>query len=113
MNASQAANGFELRLSDYVYERSEEARAVRVGEKETSDQAAIVARYRDLFTRTVLEQTVHPTANYETPDPSCDLDIVAGAPRRTEVDGVLVNAFGFGGQNATLAIRRFDASPRA
>ena len=64
-------------------------------------------------TRTVLEQTVHPTANYETPDPSCDLDIVAGAPRSTEVDGVLVNAFGFGGQNATLAIRRFEASPRA
>ena len=56
--------------------------------------------------KTVCEQTVHPTANYETPDPACDLDIVAGDPRRADVDGVLVNAFGFGGQNATLAIRR-------
>lgn len=45
------AYGFEERLSRYVYERSEEARAVRVGEKETSEQAAIVARYADLFTR--------------------------------------------------------------
>jgi hypothetical protein len=45
------ANGFEERLRRYVYERSEEARAVRVGEKETSEQAAIVARYADLFTR--------------------------------------------------------------
>lgn len=42
---------FEERLRDYLYERSEEARAVRVGAKETSDQAAIVARYADLFSR--------------------------------------------------------------
>ena len=42
---------FEAELSRYVYERSEEARAVRVGEKETSEQAAIVARYAGLFTR--------------------------------------------------------------
>jgi len=42
---------FETRLARYLYERSEEARAVRVGEKETSEQAAIVARYSDLFTR--------------------------------------------------------------
>jgi hypothetical protein len=42
---------FEKRLRDFLLERSEEARAVRVGEKETSEQAAIVARYADLFTR--------------------------------------------------------------
>jgi hypothetical protein len=42
---------FEQRLRDFLFERSEEARAVRVGEKETSEQAAIVARYADLFTR--------------------------------------------------------------
>ena len=45
------ANAFEERLARYLFERSEEARAVRVGEKETSEQAAIVARYTDLFTR--------------------------------------------------------------
>jgi hypothetical protein len=45
------ANGFEEQLARYLFERSEEARAVRVGEKETSEQAAIVARYADLFTR--------------------------------------------------------------
>ena len=42
---------FEAQLARFLYERSEEARAVRVGEKETSEQAAIVARYEDLFTR--------------------------------------------------------------
>jgi hypothetical protein len=44
-------DGFEERFRAYLYERSEEARAVRVGEKEQSEQAAIVARYADLFTR--------------------------------------------------------------
>jgi hypothetical protein len=49
------ANGFEERLARFLYERSEEARAVRVGEKERSEQAAIVARYADLFTREQLD----------------------------------------------------------
>ena len=40
---------YEERLARYLFERSEEGRAVRVGEKETSEQAAIVERYRDLF----------------------------------------------------------------
>ncbi len=42
---------FEERLRTYLRESSEEARAVRVGEKEVSEHAAIVARYADLFTR--------------------------------------------------------------
>jgi hypothetical protein len=46
---------YEERLQRYLYERSEEGRAVRVGEKETSEQAAIVARYADLFSRDQLE----------------------------------------------------------
>jgi hypothetical protein len=46
---------YEARLRDYYRERSEEARAVRVGEKEVSEQAAIVARYEDLFSRAQLE----------------------------------------------------------
>jgi hypothetical protein len=40
---------YEERLARYLFERSEEGRAVRVGEKETSEQAAIVERYRNLF----------------------------------------------------------------
>jgi hypothetical protein len=42
---------FEEHLQRYLFERSEEGRAVRVGEKEVSEQAAIVARYADLFSR--------------------------------------------------------------
>src|ERR687887_659066 len=46
---------YEEQLQKYLYERSEEGRAVRVGEKEVSEQAAIVARYGDLFSRAQLE----------------------------------------------------------
>jgi hypothetical protein len=46
---------FEEQLQRYLYERSEEGRAVRVGEKEVSEQAAIVARFADLFSRDQLE----------------------------------------------------------
>jgi hypothetical protein len=46
---------FENRLAQYMYERSEEGRAVRVGEKETSEQAEIVRRYADLFSREQLD----------------------------------------------------------
>src|SRR5256885_5151722 len=46
---------FEEQLQRYLYERSEEGRAVRVGEKEVSEQAAIVARYADLFSREQLQ----------------------------------------------------------
>jgi hypothetical protein len=46
---------YEERLQRYLYERSEEARAVRVGEKEVSEQAAIIARYASLFSREQLD----------------------------------------------------------
>src|SRR6059036_2689355 len=45
---------YESQLRRYLFERSEEGRAVRVGEKEISEQAAIVARYEDLFSRAQL-----------------------------------------------------------
>jgi hypothetical protein len=46
---------YESRLQRYLFERSEEGRAVRVGEKEVSERAEIVRRYEDLFTRAQLE----------------------------------------------------------
>jgi hypothetical protein len=53
--AVRTPSEYESRLQQYYYERSEEARAVRVGEKEVSEQAAIVARYTDLFSRPQVE----------------------------------------------------------
>src|ERR671937_2330981 len=53
--AVRSPTEYESQLQRYLFERSEEGRAVRVGEKETSEQAAIVARYADLFSREQLD----------------------------------------------------------
>src|SRR5438034_1621841 len=55
MTAVRSSAEFEEQLQRYLFERSEESRAVRVGEKEVSEQAAIVARYADLFSREQLQ----------------------------------------------------------
>ena len=48
-----------------------------------------------------------PTIHYETPDPECDLDYIPNQAREKKVDLAISNAFGFGGHNAVLAIRRY------
>ena len=58
--------------------------------------------------KTITEGMIHPTINYDDPDPDCDLDYVPNQARKKNVSVVLSNAFGFGGQNACLVFRKFD-----
>lgn len=60
---------------------------------------------------TLRDQKIHPTANYETPDPQCDLDYVPNKPRSAKVNVVLSNSFGLGGQNACLVLARHNGLP--
>ena len=57
---------------------------------------------------TIRDQTIAPTINYETPDPNCDLDYVPLTSRKAEVNVVLSNAFGLGGQNTCLVLKRYS-----
>ena len=51
---------------------------------------------------------IHPTINYEHPDPECDLDYVPNESRKADVAHVLSNSFGFGGQNACVVFSRME-----
>lgn len=55
----------------------------------------------------VKNDIVPPTVNLETPDPLCDLDYVPNTARQKRTDVALSNSLAFGGQNATLIVRKF------
>jgi 3-oxoacyl-[acyl-carrier-protein] synthase II len=60
---------------------------------------------------TVRDDIIHPTINYQHPDPDCDLDVVPNESRRTPVNVAISNSFGFGGHNVCLVVKKFAGSP--
>jgi len=58
--------------------------------------------------KSVLEQTLPPTINYDTPDSECALDYVPNIAQSSNVNSVLSNTFGFGGHNAVICIRKYN-----
>ena len=85
--AVRDAAEYESRLQQYYFERAEEARAVRVGEKEVSEQAAIVARYRDLFTRPQIEALREAESGRERRGPRAALPAAQDVRGRRHLGG--------------------------
>ncbi len=55
---------------------------------------------------TLRDQIIAPTANYETPDPLCDLDLVPNHPRKANVNTALINVRGIGGSSSSMILER-------
>jgi len=58
-------------------------------------------------TQAILEGVLPPTIHYKTPDPECDLDYIPNQAREKKINIAISNAFGFGGHNAVLVIKRY------
>ena len=59
-------------------------------------------------TQAVREGILPPTIHYQTPDPECDLDVIPNKAREKKIQLAISNAFGFGGHNAVLAVRKYQ-----
>ena len=56
---------------------------------------------------TLRDGVIHPNINYETPDPQCDVNVVANEAREAKVAIAMSNSLGFGGHNASLIFKRY------
>jgi 3-oxoacyl-(acyl-carrier-protein) synthase len=52
---------------------------------------------------------VHPTINYETPDPECNLDYCPNEARDLDIRCAMSSSLGFGGHNVVLVVKKFEA----
>jgi 3-oxoacyl-[acyl-carrier-protein] synthase II len=73
-------------------------------------QGAASAHQLVALCMTLRDQIIHPTINYENPDPDCDLDYVPNTAREAKLDVVMGNASGFGGINSSIVLSRWDSA---
>jgi 3-oxoacyl-(acyl-carrier-protein) synthase len=70
-------------------------------------QGAASAHQLVVLCMSLRDQVIHPTINYENPDPDCDLDYVPNEAREAKVDVAMANASGFGGINSSIVLGRW------
>ena len=104
LNDSTETKAIKRAFGDHAYKLAITATKSMIGHLQGGAGAAsAVAAIYSLY-----EGTIPPTINYETPDPECDLDYVPNVARVANPKVALVNAFGFGGQNVVLVLKRYE-----
>jgi len=103
LNDAGETKALKLALGDYAYKVAISSTKSMTGH--LLGAAGAVEAIATLLT--INRGMIHPTINYENPDPECDLDYVPNTARRKDVRIAISNGFGFGGHNAVVVLARY------
>ncbi len=103
-NDPMETNAIKLVFKDYAY---------KVGISSTKSMlghsfAATGAQEIIISSLAIRDNIIPPTINLNNPDPECDLDYTPNIARKRNIDVVVSNSFGFGGQNAAIVLKKFE-----
>ena len=103
LNDSCETKAVKIAFGERAYQIPMSSTKSMIGHSATADGVLEVIA----IVLTINSGIIHPTVNYETPDPECDLDYVPNVARRAQVNVGMSNDWGLGGQNVSVIIRRF------
>ena len=104
LNDAAETRAMKMALGDYAYKVPISSTKSMIGH--LLGAAGAVEAIATLLS--INRGVIHPTINYQNPDPACDLDYVPNHVRRADVRIAISNGFGFGGQNCTIVLKRFE-----
>jgi 3-oxoacyl-[acyl-carrier-protein] synthase II len=104
LNDAGETKALKLALGDYAYKVAISSTKSMIGH--LLGAAGAVEAIATLLT--INRGIIHPTINYENPDPGCDLDYVPNVARRKDVRIAISNGFGFGGHNAVVVLGKYE-----
>jgi 3-oxoacyl-[acyl-carrier-protein] synthase II len=103
LNDSTETKAVKLALGEHAYNTPMSSTKSMTGHM-IAATGALEAIFSALAIR---DGVMPPTIHYQTPDPACDLDYIPNTAREKTLNTVMSNAFGFGGHNAVLVVKRF------
>ena len=104
LNDAAETKALKAALGDHAYKT-----AISSTKSMTGHMMGATGALEAIFcVQAIREGVLPPTIHYQTPDPECDLDYVPNTARDSEVNVAISNAFGFGGHNAVMVVRKYQ-----
>jgi 3-oxoacyl-[acyl-carrier-protein] synthase II len=104
LNDAAETRALKMALGDHAYKVAISSTKSMIGH--LLGAAGAVEAIATLLT--INRGIIHPTINYEHPDPACDLDYVPNQARHKDVRIAISNGFGFGGHNAVVVLKKYE-----